>query len=293
MMNEVDLPQLQTTDFDTTELGRRLGAPGMAAAYRSAQPFPHLVVDSVLPQEVFRRAVTEFPVIDDPIWNGYVHVNETKYANAAPERWGPTLQSIALALTSDKFVTVLSELTGFDGLVADWTMDGGGLHQTLRGGHLNIHSDFTTHHRDSRLCRRVNLLLYLNDVWRTEWGGALELWDAAIRRRIRSVEPIGNRILIFTTSGSAYHGHPDPLSAPISVARRSLALYYFTVEDQPVRKATAYRARPGDGARRMSIWADRQGLAAYDIAKRRFGLSDRAVHLAMNRFDRLRRRWRT
>ena len=56
-------------------------------------------------------------------------------------------------------------------------MDGGGLHQTLRGGHLNIHADFTTHHIHETWARRVNILLYLNEEWHDEWGGQLELWD--------------------------------------------------------------------------------------------------------------------
>ena len=56
-------------------------------------------------------------------------------------------------------------------------MDGGGLHQTMRGGHLNIHADFSTHHAHENWARRVNILLYLNEEWREEWGGELELWD--------------------------------------------------------------------------------------------------------------------
>jgi hypothetical protein len=276
-------------DLPLDGLTRRLSAPGMSAAYRSATPFPHVVVDDVLPDEVFRRAVAEFPAADDPLWNGYVHVNETKYANAEPDRWGPTLRSIAAALTSESFAAALGALTGFDGLVPDTTMDGGGLHQTLRGGHLNIHTDFTTHHRDPHLRRRVNLLLYLNDMWSPQWGGALELWDGQVKRCVRAVEPMGNRMLVFTTSGDAYHGHPEPLDVPPGVARRSLALYYFTVEQRPRRRATAYRARPGDGLGRIAIWADRQSLAVYDAVKRRFRLSDRAVYAAMNRLGRPRR----
>jgi hypothetical protein len=291
-MTEAELPHSTESTLETADVVRRIVAPGVSSTYLTARPFPHIVIDDVLPTGVFSRAVREFPAIDDPAWNGYVHVNETKYANADPDSWGPTLRSIAETLTSDEFVGALSELTGFQGLVADWTMDGGGLHQTLRGGHLNIHTDFTTHHRDHRLCRRVNLLLYLNDVWRAEWGGALELWDGSVKRPVRTIEPIGNRMLVFTTSGGAYHGHPDPLHVPEGVARRSLALYYFTVESRPIRRATAYRSRPGDGARRMSIWADRQGLAVYDAVKRRFGLSDKVVYSAMRHVDRVRRRRR-
>ncbi len=44
---------------------------------------------------------------------------------------------------------------------------------------------------------------------------------------------MANRVLIFTTDGTSFHGHPEPMRCPEGVARRSLALYYFSVEDDP------------------------------------------------------------
>lgn len=260
--------------------------------YASAAPYPHIVVDDALPADVFAAAVAEFPRIDDPSWIGYLHVNETKFANPHAVTWGSTLQELAAAFCTDEFVKTLSKLTGFEHLVADPTMDGGGLHQTLRGGHLNVHADFTTHHRRPELRRRVNLLLYLNEDWDPRWGGALELWDADVRSCVERVAPIANRLLIFTTSGDAYHGHPDALACPTGTARRSLALYYFTVEDRPVRRSTKYRPRPGDGLKGAAIWADRQALALYDRLKVRLGLSDGAAGRTLERVDRLLRRGR-
>ena len=74
-----------------------------------------------------------------------------------------------------------------------------------------------------------------------------------------SVTPKGNRMLVFTTSDLSYHGHPDGLDCPEDVARRSMALYYFTEEkEQPVRRSTHYRARPEDGSRKYLIAADRK-----------------------------------
>jgi hypothetical protein len=86
---------------------------------------------------------------------------------------------------------------------------------------------------------------------------------------------LGNRVVIFTTSDDAYHGHPTPLCCPDDTARRSLALYYFTEEDKPLRRSTRYRPRPGDGLKGAAIWVDRQALQAYDSVKTRFGLTDR------------------
>lgn len=273
-------------DSDTVVIGiegLRLRFDQLRDSYAAANPFPHAVIDDVLPPDVFRAAVAEFPAIDDPGWNGYLHVNETKFANPAAETWGPTLQAIAAAFCTDDFVEWLGELTGVEHLIPDPSMDGGGLHQTLRGGHLNVHADFTTHHRVHNWRRRINVLLYFNESWSPEWGGALELWDPQVRSRVRTVEPFANRMLIFTTSGDAYHGHPDPLRCPEGVARRSLALYYFTEEDRPPRRSTRYRPRPGDGLKGVAIWADRSVLSLYDAAKTRLGLSDRLVSRALRR----------
>ena len=77
----------------------------------------------------FADAVDAFPAIDDPFWKGYLHVNETKYCNVHPDTWAPGLQEVARELTSPGFVTFLEELTGIRGLLPDWSMDGGGLHQ--------------------------------------------------------------------------------------------------------------------------------------------------------------------
>ena len=260
------------------------------AAYAAAVPFPHLVVDGVLTPEAFDAAATEFPSRDDEFWKGYLHVNETKYSNTQPDTWGPTLAAVAREFCSERFVEYLGELTGIEDLMPDWTMDGGGLHQTLRGGHLNIHADFTTHHQHEDWARRVNILLYLNREWQDDWGGKLELWDKQMTSCHDRVTPAGNRMLIFTTSSDSFHGHPDGLTCPPDVARRSMALYYFTQDENAVRRSTNYRPRPQDGLRKVAIGADRIALDVYDRAKRRLGISDEKVSAVLTRVDRLRRR---
>jgi hypothetical protein len=282
------MPENDLIDFDhlAAELDEK------ATAYRSARPFPHIVLDGVLRPAVFDKAASEFPGIRDEFWKGYLHVNETKYSNTEPDTWGDTLTAVAREFCSPEFVTYLEELTGIDGLMPDWTMDGGGLHQTKAGGHLNIHADFSTHHTHENWARRVNILLYLNEEWRDEWGGKLELWDKEMTFCQERVTPAGNRMLVFTTSDDSFHGHPDGLTCPEDVARRSMALYYFTEEDHVVRRSTNYRARPEDGWRRLAIGADRVALDLYDRAKRRLGVSDEKVQALMARLHRVRRKGR-
>ncbi len=261
----------------------------LRSQYLDAKPYPHIVLDDVLSPATLNAAYEGFGVITEDDWTNYLHVNERKYANKVPATWGDTLREILEALSTPRFLTFLSQLTGIDGLQPDPTLDGGGLHRSFRGAHLNLHADFTAHHSNERWRRRVNLLLYLNPEWKPEWGGELELWDRDVSACQAKVAPLGNRIFLFNTDEYSFHGHPEPLNFPEGTARQSMALYYFTEEANPLKKSTNYRARPGDGLKRLWIYLDKKALAGYDVFKHRFKLSDSAVSNMLGKFSRKKR----
>ena len=125
------------------------------------------------------------------------------------------------------FLKFLEELTGITNLISDPSFRGGGLHSIYRGGKLGVHVDFNKHEQYG-LDRRLNLLLYLNKDWREEYGGHIELWDREMKECVRSYLPKFNRVVIFTTTSASFHGHPEPLSCPEHMNRKSMALYYYT-----------------------------------------------------------------
>ena len=256
--------------------------------FATAHPYQHVVIDNFLPQNVFQQAMADFDVVSKEQWTGYLHVNERKFANSNPDTWGPTLQQIANELNSPEFVSLLEELTGIPNLLIDPTFEGGGLHQSLRGGFLNMHADFTVHPHQRQWKRRLNLLLYCNENWLPEYGGGLELWDATMSHAEKVVQPLGNRVLIFATDATSFHGHPDPLQCPDGVARRSMALYYFTYEDKPNVRSTEYRARPNDGSKGILIYLDKMTLRIFDKAKRRLGISNSFANRVLRLIDRVR-----
>jgi hypothetical protein len=96
--------------------------------------------------------------------------------------------------------------------------------------------------------------------------------------------------VIFTTDATSFHGHPEPMQCPEDVKRRSLALYYFSVEDDPMVRSTEYRSRPGDGAHAILIFADKHVLRAYDWMKRHLGISDQLASKLLGYRDRIRRK---
>jgi hypothetical protein len=262
------------------------------AQYVNAAPFPHIVLEDLLTEDAVKLAIADFPDRDSKGWQSYAHVNEHKFADKNWKDWSPSLQAVLADLQSDRFVRFLDALTGFEGLVRDDSLEGGGLHQSIAGGYLNMHADFTAHPQRRDWRRRVNLLLYLNDDWNEEWGGQLELWSKDMKQCERAVSPLRNRAVIFTTDVDSFHGHPEPLACPPDRARRSLALYYFTVEDSPYVRSTEYRARPGTGWRSMLIYADKQVLRGYDWTKRRLHFSDDRINDVLHKVDRFRRRKR-
>ncbi len=249
----------------------------LSKQYRENQPCPHILLENFLNPEIASEMAEQFPQSGSDAWTQYKHANENKLGLAKRQLFPPAVAAVTDELNSPDFVAWISELTGIPGLKADPMLEGGGLHQSGPGGYLNVHTDFSMHHFHPKWRRRVNLILYLNPDWREEWGGALELWEKNMVRCGAKYSPLLNHALIFTTDERSLHGFPDPLTCPEGESRKSLALYYYTVEEgkKAAGHSTDYFARPQDGwGKSAMIWLDKKALDLYSRAKARFGFSD-------------------
>jgi Rps23 Pro-64 3,4-dihydroxylase Tpa1-like proline 4-hydroxylase len=216
------------------------------AGYLSAHPFPHLVLDDFFDPTLLDEVLGEFPQPGTIRWQSFDNDREIKLASAAEASFGPVTRLLLYHLNSITFLKFLSQVTGIANLIPDPSFEGGGLHQIVPGGKLGVHTDFNKH-RAYGLDRRLNLLLYLNKDWREEYGGHLQLWDREMTRCEARVAPVFNRVMIFGTTDFTHHGHPDPLSCPQGMTRKSLALYYFTngrpAEEVSGEHSTLFRPR--------------------------------------------------
>ena len=224
----------------------------LSAAYRSAAPFAHCVIENFLPPEITERLLAEFPEIKD---REQKRSQEIYKGLCLPDQLPPAsafARSLFYTFNSQPFLGFLEELTGIKGLISDPHFLGGGFHETLRGGRLGIHADFNIHQK-LRLRRRINVLVYLNHDWAPEWGGELELWTKDMSTKAKSVAPLFNRCVIFDTDDTSWHGHPDPMECPTDRSRKSLALYYYTASDAIFTEnkvdTTNFRVRAGSGDR--------------------------------------------
>ncbi len=214
--------------------------------YLEAKPFPHIVFDNFFEPEILDRVLEEFPKPGAIRWQQFNTGQEIKLASAAETSFGPVTRLLMYHLNSMTFLEFLSDVTGIPNLIPDPGFEGGGLHQILPGGKLGVHADFNKH-RTFGLDRRLNMLVYLNKDWREEYGGHLQLWDRDMTQCHAKVLPLFNRVMIFGTTDFSYHGHPDPLTCPEGMSRKSLALYYFSngrpAEEISGEHSTLFRAR--------------------------------------------------
>jgi hypothetical protein len=226
----------------------------LAEKYRSAKPFPHIAVDGLLVDKKLKAAVADFPKTDDPRWfdcetPGSPHLKR-KNAIWDVRKIPDSLAKLIFELNSEPFVEFLQAMTGIQNLVGDPHLFGAGLHMSLTGGRLGIHADHNLNPK-MKLFRRVSVLLYLNEGWKDEWGGHLEMWSSDMKRCEDKIAPKFGRFAVFTNSETSFHGHPEPMKCPKDVSRKSIASYYYSNEPHPSYKAgdehrAVFHARPGE-----------------------------------------------
>ena len=262
--------------------------PALRERFRGAAPYPHVVIDDFLAPDLAAQLARDFPAPDADLWHVYDNPLEKKRACSSTDRLPASLREAIFALCGPAVVELMRQIAGVTadaGLQADRFCHGGGLHCLKSGGKLDVHLDYSLHPL-SGLERRLNLIVFLNAKWEEGYGGELQLFDAerddeaspshrwrpgACRARVL---PTFNRAVLFDTTAPSFHGLPDPIRCPTSMARQSIALYYLT----PPRKGASSRCKalfvaspgdePDDGLERLRQLRAERRLVSSDFATR-------------------------
>ena len=202
------------------------------------KPFKVRIVDNFLPEDVFSKCVDVFPHKEDSSWETSILEGVERKRRTT---WGsvydipPHIVDVVQYLNSSLFLNRMSEMLDIPKLISDPYYAGGGLNESFRGDYLDVHVD-GNYHDATGLHRRANAIFYLNTQWDTDWGGCFEVYDQEGDRCVHKVEPIGNRLVVFDTSDTSFHGFPDPIQPPENISRRSLLLYYYTKAERPTHQ---------------------------------------------------------
>ena len=212
--------------------------PALRDAWNASPVFRHVVSDGFLPEHSAQLLSEYFPAHDHSIWLDWKKRHRSQYGKqgVGDSSRFPLLdwhlRHALYEFNSSQFVEFVEGVTSIRKLIPDPYYSGGGVHQILPGGILDIHTDFNYYER-LNLYRRVNVIIYLTLRWEEPYGGCLEFWDNAPRRGgkcFTSIAPLFNRMVIFETDKTSFHGHPREWRGPEGIYRRSIALYYYTVD---------------------------------------------------------------
>ncbi len=196
-------------------------------------PFDHWIIEDFLDIQDAKDVSKEFidyeSTEDIVRYKGWI--GEKSTCNSW-NRFPALTYKIFSNLLSLDFVSHLSAVTGVTPLYPDIGLHGGGWHMSGKGGSLAMHLDYSIHPK-LKLQRKLNLILYLEEDYDPAWGGSLQLWSHDKEKskplnKIKEVEPLFNRAILFDTTQKSWHGFPDPINPPEGKLRKSFAVYYLT-----------------------------------------------------------------
>ena len=207
-----------------------------------------IILDGLLPAKKFGELVREFP--EPPPaegWHRNLHAHSNKWSKAelpkCLEHW-----------LSDEMTQFVSNQLDIEPLYSDPTLKGGGCHVSTRGSYLDLHTDFL-YHPELKKRRAANAIFFVHPQWQHEWGGCLELWSSDRWHCEATIQPLPNRLVLFETSDVSWHGHPEPMTVPEGVWRKSIAMYWYTdlYGDEDPTKSTNYQPRRCDRWRYFEV----------------------------------------
>lgn len=206
--------------------------------YRSAHPYPHLVLDGLFPDTVLQQILDELPPMTSEMWVHEHHDRLVKSNLRSAAYLNDHAFNFASVLHSAGFLYFLTELTGVKALLPDPYLSGAGYHVVPPGGLFDVHADRNMD-LNSGLERRLVMLIYLNPDWKPEYGGQLEIWNQEGSKCERVVEPIFNRTVIFEIGDKNFHG-VRPIEENFGVSRHSFAVYFHTTSKHLIPHNSIY-----------------------------------------------------
>ena len=208
----------------------------LKAEYYGAKPFPHLIIENICDDLKLMELYESIPILDSKS-RDYMFAGN-KFEKSNYQVLGPLFEELQEDLRSKRMNDFLSFLSNKNTFV-DPANHGGGLHQGRENSFLDMHVDYNYHPLHPNWWREMNLLLYLNKDWRSEFGGQLKLRDFRTDERAE-VGVNFNTLVIQKCSDYTLHGY-DQTNFPSGVYRTSIATYAFT---EHVRQI--YRPRTTD-----------------------------------------------
>lgn len=207
---------------------------GTLEDFKNSKPFPHLVQDDVLDEELAKCLQAEILNIDEKEWDVVIDPFEIKRLLRNKGAIPPNCLKLFQFLQSPEFIKELSSITGYS-LIPDQEKYYWGIHKFEDGDFLDIHVDAGMNVKTG-LKKRLTLGLYLSKDWTEANGGHIELWkgesskydNAKLTECAVSVLPKFNRLILFDCNDYSWHGAPEPVVCKNGEKRLFLTMSYMS-----------------------------------------------------------------
>ena len=213
-------------------------------------PFPHVVIDNFLRQEVFDRITNDLRTsikseLIQSKFEDYIQSKKTIYTDKAlsssatiPIRvlGSNLIKGLISKFLNDSDVTSMSEQYLYGGYSPYHEMESGGI--------LGSHVDHSFS-KDNKNLHVGNAILYASNYWHPDWGGETILFSRNGIKPIKLIEFKPNRLILFIHSSNSFHG-VNYISSPPEQKRKT---YYVDFYSFPEKRRSIERILESKGCR--------------------------------------------
>jgi len=220
----------------------------------NSYPFPYMKQDNYLDNKKAILIQQEILNIPAEQWDRYDNPFEQKYTLRDKYNFPPLLKELFENLESRDFINSLSEKCGYK-LYKDPTRNFWGVHKYNNGDKLDIHVDAGLHPVTHQK-KQLTFGIYLSSNWLEEYGCNLEIWSgdnssinqAKIHKKVDSIAPLFNRMVMFVCNDYSWHGNPETAKCPENAKRIFVTISYLSdnLEDKNKRVKAFFVKRPED-----------------------------------------------
>ena len=224
--------------------------------YLNKNPFPYIYLDNILDNNFALDCQQEILNIKNEDWDRYSNPFENKFTLRDKNNFPKNCQKLFEYLTSNIFLEELSSKIGTK-LFNDPNKNWWGIHKYKNKDNLDIHCDAGLHPITNKK-KHCTLGIYLSKNWKEENKGHLEIWNGdnitndypKLEKKIDSILPKFNRLVLFNCTDNAWHGNPEPVNIINDEMRIFVTISYLSEEFSDNYKNTNKKAffikRPND-----------------------------------------------
>lgn len=222
------------------KLNEKYDVKTLNCLFREAVPAPMIVLDDFFPDDIAKNLSKEIDSIDKDLYKRFTR-NGSYMEECNNLSLMPYAQDAIGQLHSQTFMNWLNRLTGISHLIPDPYLIGAGYSRSFNGDSLKNHIDFNWNDT-IKLYRALTLIIYLSEDWQNEWGGNLAFSRFDDQEKINEIFIKWNRAIIWQHHENCFHGYPKPINCPDGQSRKTLRLFYYVSNQEPLADQPPHRS---------------------------------------------------